>query len=157
MSHQFTDAKDRSWSLKIDVNALRRVRDQTGLRPDDFSDVATFDRLKEDVILLVDMLWAIIEPQAKQSQVSPADFAEGLIGEKLEEAVAAWLEGLIGFFPRRKQEIIRRAINCFQEQQKQMEAAMEHKLSELEANPEFGTSTDGSTSSPASSDSTPDP
>ena len=78
---------------------MRRVRDQTSY---DLAEMFTKDgllRLHGDVYLMVDVLWALCEPQAAGRQVDQYDFARRLVGNAIEEAADALLQAGLNFLP----------------------------------------------------------
>lgn len=157
MSQQYTDNEGRTWSLQIDVGALRRIRADTGLKAAAFSNKASYEKLAEDPELFVDVLWAIVRPEATRAGVTPEQFAHGLLGDVIDQAGLAFCEALIDFFPTRKAKVFRRAQTHFRNTMETMEQkaldAAEKDIERLEK--EFASKT-SSTTSPASSASTPD-
>ena len=95
----FTDASGRTWELTVVVSAVRRVRDLLGV---DLMDVAGGDlleRLADDPVLLVDMLYVLVKPQADAKGVSDEDFGRAMVGGVLDEATSALMKELLDFFP----------------------------------------------------------
>jgi len=106
----FTDADGREWVIDIDVNALRRVKKRLDLKLMDVIGGETLDRLADDPVLLVDMLYVLCEEQAQRDGVSDAEFGRAMRGDALDAAVSAFLEALADFCPSRKGTILRRLI-----------------------------------------------
>ena len=95
----FTDAASRAWEVTVNVGAVRRVRDLLGV---DLMDVAGGDlleRLADDPVLLVDVLYVLVKPQADAKGVSDEDFGRGMVGGVLDEAASALMKELLDFFP----------------------------------------------------------
>jgi hypothetical protein len=95
----FTDSQGRTWSLVINVSAVKRVRDVLGV---DLLDVANGDllsRLADDPCLLVDVLFALCKPEADAKGVTDEDFGRAMVGGVLDEAASALLKELLDFFP----------------------------------------------------------
>ena len=69
----FTDTKGRSWEIELNVRQMKRVRDVLGIdlvnviqtNKDGSVATDTLDRVANDPILLVDILWVLCEVQAK--------------------------------------------------------------------------------------------
>jgi hypothetical protein len=166
----FKDTTGREWQIAINVNSVKRVRDQV----DKFDllkvveDQTTIARLTNDPFTLVAVLYAICQPQADAGSVTPEAFGEAMgNGDVLEAAVDALLEDLTDFFPPHKRGPMKAAMAKLREIQARasamatakiespevMDAAMAALKSQFDA-PMFGSS---STSVPASSVLTPDP
>lgn len=125
----FTDAKGRSWSLSVTVQTLRQVRarcdinltDIILLRPGERPDTSLLERLANDPILLVDVLYAILEDEAEARQVDEKMFGEAMAGDAIEAATAALLDEVIAFFPQAKRLTLQRLMAVsrrFAEEQK---------------------------------------
>ena len=78
----FTDNKGRTWTLEVNVAAIKRVR---GLCKVDLNSIVEVDsenrptahlleQLSSDPVLLVDVLYAICKPEADKLGVSDEDF-----------------------------------------------------------------------------------
>ena len=82
----FTDASGRTWELTVIVSAVKRVRD-------------LLERLADDPVLLVDVLYVLCKPQADAKGVSDEDFGRGMVGGVLDDAASALMKELLDFFP----------------------------------------------------------
>lgn len=73
----FTDNQQRHWPVRIDVNALRRVKDLAGvnLATDVFGETL-LPQLANDPLLLANVLYAIIKPDADQRGISDEQFGQ---------------------------------------------------------------------------------
>jgi len=105
----FVDATGRTWTVIVNVNAVKRVRD---LLKEDLLDVSTIlPRLLLDPILLCDVLYVICKPQADKMGVSDEEFASAMAGDVIAQAKSAFLEEYVDFFPEQSQrETLRLAI-----------------------------------------------
>lgn len=112
----FVDEAGRSWSIRIDVSAIRKVRTKRGV---DLAKVMgsqeELQKLLDDPCLWVDVLWDLVEEQAETQGVDPEAFAHGLIGDSFEAANNALIEAIIDFFPSSRREILRRLLNKVKE------------------------------------------
>jgi len=106
----FTDSRGHQWAVIIDTNAVRRAKEASGLY---LVDVITgddaevlFRRLARDPCLVVDVAWGVCSPEAEATKFSREDFAAVLVGDAIDEARTAILEGLVDFFPRRVREAL---------------------------------------------------
>lgn len=109
----FKDNSGNSWKTLVNVTTVRRVKDLTGvylpgLVEDSFK---SFNALAEDVIQLVDVLYAVCQPDAESNRITPEQFGEGLYGDPLGNATVALVEGIIDFFPdARKRAMLRQIL-----------------------------------------------
>lgn len=162
---KFIDRAGRIWIVDIDNTTLRRVKSLTGVHLLEAIDGDLVTRLSTDPLLLGDVLYAICKPQADNQQVSEESFGEGLAGNAIDDASAALLEALIGYFPESRRRLLRKAA----EKQKMIETrgltAIEKRLDDpnlvykivkdLEQNLKLAVPTlnDSLSGSPASSES----
>ncbi len=106
--YAFTDRLGRPWRLDLNYQEVRRLTAAVGvnllkvLDPGD----ATLERLTGDIEFLVDLLWAIVAPQAAAAGVTDEDFGRALSGEILDEAADALVLEIAGFFRRRQRELL---------------------------------------------------
>jgi len=158
----FTDTEGRSWTVQVTVDSIRRVRDLTGVN---LAVEATggdlFERLAADPVLLCDILYGLVKPEADARGVSDADFGRALAGDVLEGATAALLEGLVGFFPSGRRRLLAKAVEKMRVLETRALEAAEARLESPELAQEMETALrtlGGSvTASPGSSASTQAP
>ena len=101
----FTDNKGRVWEVELNIRQMKRVRDVLGIdlvnvisaNKDGSVSTDTLERVANDPILLVDILWVLCEGQAKPAGVTDEDFGSSLAGESIEEATRAFLDELVDF------------------------------------------------------------
>ncbi|MCG3178307.1 MAG: hypothetical protein BIFFINMI_00633 [Phycisphaerae bacterium] len=107
----FTDTTGRTWDIVVNVDTIKRVRDLTKISLLEIVEPgnALVDRLASDVILVCDVLFAVVKPQADERKVSDTDFGRSLSGDVIDQATTALLEELIDFFPSRRRAILRQA------------------------------------------------
>jgi len=125
----FKDSAGRSWTLQIHVEAIKRVR---GLIQVDLLDLAEgklIERLASDPILLCDVVYAVIKPDADAISVSDVDFGRAMGGDCLEAATTALLEELADFFPSSKRQILRMALIKFRDVDAKILALAEKRMS----------------------------
>jgi hypothetical protein len=97
---QFTDAEGRTWEVAVNVNAVKRVRDLAGVDLLDAAGNDLLSRLAADPCLLVNVIFALVKPQADAAKVSDESFGRAMIGDVLDAASAALVQDLLAFFPR---------------------------------------------------------
>ncbi|GAB6184608.1 hypothetical protein [Thermopirellula anaerolimosa] len=108
----FEDSAGRTWTVAVNVDAVKRVRD---LLKEDLLDIEqTLPRLLVDPILLCDVVYCVCKPQADAEKISDVDFARAMAGGTIAQAKAALLEELVDFFPEPSQrETLRLAIGKY--------------------------------------------
>ncbi len=164
----FQDSKGRAWTIHIDVNTIRRVKARVGVDLLLVIEGKLLHELAENPILMVDTLFAVCEPQAQAGGITDVDFAEGLVGDAIDQALTALMEDLVGFFPKGKRQVLatlqsklnrvyeaRTDLSMRRMEAIDLEKAIDQAIAETDDDgtpPNVGAS---STSSPASSVSTP--
>ena len=146
----FTDNSGRAWSVCVNVDAIKRVRslvnvDLLGIVGGDL-----VDRLRDDAVLLVDVIYALCKPEADAKSITDQDFGRGMSGDSVEAATTALLEELVDFFPKAKRRLLRKALEMERAAQAAALKAAEERLDRI------GVGTP-STVAPASVVSTPAP
>ncbi len=98
----FVDATGETWTVRIDVAALRRIKElaHVDLRVID-SGKSLLD-LANDPLTLVAVLYAALQPQIEKRDLSEVQFAERFAGDVLDGAADALVEEIIHFFPQRQ-------------------------------------------------------
>lgn len=95
----FTDNAARSWTIAINVDAIKRVR---GLLDVDLLEVVEgklIEKLIRDPVLLCDVVYAVCKPEADAKVVSDEEFGRAMAGDAIEHATKALLEELVDFSP----------------------------------------------------------
>lgn len=129
---EFIDASGNAWQVRIDVSTIKRVRDKYGI---DLSKVMSsqveLSRLADDVVLLVDVLFAVVSPQAESRGISEEGFAHLLLGDTIEAATNALMEGIIDFFPQSRRILLRQLWDKLKQYDKQTMSKASQAISEL--------------------------
>jgi hypothetical protein len=93
----FKDNAGRTWTIAVNVDAVKRVRD---LLKEDLLDVKqVLERLMIDPILLCDVIYCVCKPQADAEKISDVDFAQAMAGDSIAWAKTALVEELVNFSP----------------------------------------------------------
>lgn len=155
----FTDNAGRTWTVQINVAAIKRVRGLAGmdlykLVDDGFQSLA---KLVSDPVQLADVLFCLVKDEADARQITDEEFGRGLAGDAITLAADAFVEELIDFFPdARTRAGLRKVIEAGRKVRQKLlthaETLLERIDPEIEANKliaSFG-------NSPESSDSIPD-
>lgn len=100
----FKDANSREWQVKLDAPKISEVRKECGI---DLAalDGNTFDRLNNDPVVLVNVLWVLVRGQ--NSGTTDVQFGESLVGDPIDSATEALLSAITDFFPSRKRSLLR--------------------------------------------------
>jgi hypothetical protein len=97
----FKDIQGRTWTIEINVRQVKFVRDV--LRVDLYKAMAdefkVYNQIVGDPVLLVDLLYCLCKSQADSLRVSDEDFGRAMRGDVVMEALDAFGEELIAFFP----------------------------------------------------------
>lgn len=161
--HTFTDKAGRRWEIAIHTPAIKRVRALLDVDLMDAIGGGLLARMGTDPVLLIDVLYALCEPQARAGGVSDVEFGEAFDGDVVEAAVGAFLDELLGFFRPAPRRLMKRAL---ERGQALMDLGMRQATTALEAGQLDGplrvagspapTPGDSSTNAPASVGSTPE-
>ena len=108
----FTDNAGRTWTVQVNVAAIKRVRGLLGvdlykLVDDGFQALA---RLVSDPVQLADVLYCLVKDEADAKQIDDEEFGCGLAGDAITLAADAFVEELIDFFPDARARAGRRKV-----------------------------------------------
>ena len=154
----FTDNAGRTWTVSLTIDAAKRVKGllNVNLLEPEAGSPPLLTRLGTDVILLCDVVFALIKPQADAAGVTDEQFAAALGGDVILAAQTAFYEELVDFFRKLGRTDLAKAVDA---QRRMIDLAVrriETRIDrlDLEAAVE-STLGEPSTSSPPSSESTP--
>lgn len=101
----FTDSANRTWTVTLNVDAIKRVRCLLGIDLLKVLDdgCKLLADLHDDPVLLVDVLYCLCKPQAESQSVSDEDFGRAMFGDAILHAHTAFIEELADFFPSARQ------------------------------------------------------
>jgi hypothetical protein len=102
----FTDNTGKSWSITINVAAVKRLKDLLNINLLDAAGGDLLEKLSEDPILLCDCLYVLCKAQADVESISDEEFGARLGGDSLDNATGAFLEELVDFFPKGKRVVL---------------------------------------------------
>lgn len=102
------DSQGRSWSMAVTISTVKRTRDLAGINLLDVFDGKLLSQLSQDPELLVNTIYAVCKPQADAAGVSDEQFGELLVGDAIEQAAEALVQGIIDFFPRDRRPVLNR-------------------------------------------------
>ena len=95
----FTDNAGRTWTVAINVDAIKRVRDLLKVDLLEILEGKLIEKLYRDPVLLCDVVYAACKPEADARNVTDEDFGRAMAGDAIEHATKALLEELVGFSP----------------------------------------------------------
>lgn len=157
----FTDNAGRTWTVQVNVAAIKRVRGLLGvdlykLVDDGFQALA---KLVSDPVQLADVLYCLVKDETDAKQITDEDFGRGLAGDAITMAADAFVEELIDFFPdARARAGLRKVIDAGKKVRDRLlthaETLVERVDPEVEANKliaSFGNSPESSASIPVPS------
>jgi len=108
--HVFTDTANRRWAVDLTVATLKRVRALAGVDLMAAVGGDLLERLAGDPVLLADVLFAVVKPEADALGVTDTDFGCALAGDSIADATTALLEGLVDFFPNPRRRLLATAL-----------------------------------------------
>ncbi len=158
----FTDNAGRTWTIAINVDAIKRVKGLLDVNLLEVVEGTMIERLIRDPVLLCDVVYVVCKPEADEKHVSDEDFGRAMAGDAIEHATKALLEELVGFSPSpRDRANLTRVLETTWRVMDKARDLIEAKLtsSELERTVEqaLKNASDSSGSAPASSVSIPGP
>lgn len=106
---KFTDARQRTWVVALDVQTAKRVKTTLGVDLLDVGNGELYARLASDPETIVDVLHCLLQDDCQRLQIDAVEFARGLCGDVLDAASAALLEALCDFFPSRRRALLKTA------------------------------------------------
>jgi hypothetical protein len=156
----FTDTAGRTWTVALTIDAAKRVKSllDVNLLELEAGDPPLLTRLGTDVILLCDVIFALVKPQADAAGVSDEQFAAALGGDAVLAAQTAFYEELVDFFRKLGRGDLAKAVDAQRRMIDLAVARIETRLDKLDLEAAIETTLgEPSTSSPPSSESTPAP
>jgi hypothetical protein len=106
----FTDNASRTWTVTVNVDAIKRVKGTLGVNLLEAIEGKLLDRLATDPVLLCDILYVLCKAQADAQNVTDEDFGRSMAGDVIEQATTAFLEELAGFFPKGRRDLLTKAL-----------------------------------------------
>ena len=136
MPRSYTDNAGHRWQISVTVSTIRRVRDEAGVDLAAAGRTApggesVLERLATDPVLLADVLYAIVRPEAEAREVTPEQFGEALAGDAVEAAADALVEEIVDFFPTPVRARWRRAMDLAKAVRSRNEAQVDRELERM--------------------------
>jgi len=106
----FTDNAGRTWTVQVNVGAIKRVRDLIAVNLLEVIEGKLIERLVGDPVLLCDVLYCLCKEQADAQGLADVDFGRGMGGDAIDHAATALLEELVDFFPQAQRRVLTKAL-----------------------------------------------
>ena len=161
----FKDRDGREWQVVLNVFQMKRVRAVLGvdlinvieLDKDGQVKVDMIDRIANDPCLLVDILWVLVQDQARTLNVTDEQFGTALAGDAIESATKAFLDELVDFFPGARRHFLKKAVDLARKYETENLEVLEKALASPEFEERLKTSLIPPAASRESAESTPAP
>jgi hypothetical protein len=124
----FNDNAARSWTVQVNVDAVKRVRDLAQVNLLEVVEGKLLERLISDPVLLCDVIYCLCKPETDSKNISDVDFGRAMAGDAIDGATTALLEELVDFFPQAKRRVLAKALAKLQKLQTAALAAVETRL-----------------------------
>jgi hypothetical protein len=111
----FNDNAGRTWTLAINVDAIRRVRSIVNVDLLEAVEGKLIEKLVGDPILLCDVIYVICKPEADQRSITDEDFGRSMAGDAIDHATTSLLEELVDFFPKSRRALLTKALGKFRQ------------------------------------------
>jgi hypothetical protein len=106
----FNDNAGRTWTVAINVDAIKRVKSLLGVNLLEAVEGKLIERLVSDPVMLCDVLYVLCKPEADSKQVSDEDFGRAMAGDAIDLGTTCLLEELVDFFPLAKRPVLAKAL-----------------------------------------------
>ncbi len=106
----FTDNTGRTWSIAINVGAVKRVRSGLDVNLLDAVEGKLIERLVSDPVLLCDVIFALCQHEAEACGITDEQFGQAMAGDAIDSATSALMEELVDFFPSGKRQVLTKAL-----------------------------------------------
>jgi len=149
----FRDKNDKEWTITVNISTMKRVRDLLDVNLMDMVGGDLAQRLAGDPVLLVDVIYGCVKPQADAAGISDEQFGDSLNGDSIDDASRVLLDSLINFSPKARGTVLRKAADKMKILQAEV---LERTSKSLDAITSESLAGNLSGSLPESSDSTPE-
>jgi len=101
----FKDITGDEWAISLNIGEMRRIENRLAELKNDIVITNPPDVTTEiqDPYNLADLLFVVLEPEAKKRNITSADFGYRLAGDAIRDAKRAFLEEYANFFPEESQ------------------------------------------------------
>jgi hypothetical protein len=108
----FADNAGRTWAIAVNVATIKHVKDLLQVNLLEIADQKgrLLEQIVDDPVLLCDILFCLVKPEADAKGVTDEDFGRSLAGDVLGSATDALLSEIADFFPKGRREILKRIL-----------------------------------------------
>ena len=106
----FVDNAGRTWTVAINVDAIKRVRALADVNLLEVIEGKLLERLIGDPVLLCDVIYSVCKPEADAKTITDVDFGRAMAGDAIDGATTALLEELVDFFPQGRRRVLAKAL-----------------------------------------------
>ena len=109
----FVDNAGRTWTVAINVDAIKRVRYLADVNLLEVIEGKLLERLIGDPVLLCDVIYSVCKPEADAKAsggITDVDFGRAMAGDAIDGATTALLEDLVDFFPQGRRRVLAKAL-----------------------------------------------
>lgn len=98
----FSDTKSNEWNVSVTIGSVKRVISllDVNLLDIEQGDPPLMVKLSTDVVLLCDIIYCLVKPQADERDISDEQFGQLLGGDAVLAAQKAFYEEMRDFFQR---------------------------------------------------------
>ena len=142
----FTDAKKRDWLLTVTIGDAMRLKRELGFDTGKLIEEGNseFQKLIQDEWLIIQILAVLLGPQLKSRKMltdsgdgdgsrKPSDsFYDGLTGETLDEAIAAFLHAVADSLPKSKRRAMKAMLTKLSATIETAATAMDRKIESMD-------------------------
>jgi hypothetical protein len=129
----YKDSRDSLWAIEFDCAKMKGIKKEFGADP---LDVENFYNNKlKDILFVCDLLYFLCKDQMNKNNVgNPEEFAKGLTGDVLAEAMEILISEYINFFPNQQ---VREALKAIRKSERETSNLLLQKVQEeaLKADP----------------------
>lgn len=112
MAASFKDDEGREWHLRLNHTLVAEIRDALGVNLHHVDEQAkALQRMAEDPVLLVNVVYLVCERQCQRLKISDEDFGRGFGGDTYQAAVEAFQEAVLLFTPPPRRDVARFAMS----------------------------------------------
>lgn len=104
----FTDTEGRAWTVEVTTSTVTRCRNVLNVDLMEAIEGSLIPKLVNDPMLLVDVLYVVLKPQADAMGVTDEQFGEALGRGKLWEARDCLASAIVFFSPPEKRSAVRK-------------------------------------------------
>ena len=80
----FKDNAGRSWDISVTVDAVKRVRSLLDVDLMEAAAGKLIQQLADNPVLLCDVIYCIVKPQADEREVTDEDFGKAMAGDAID-------------------------------------------------------------------------